>query len=101
MKKSLIFSSVITLILFAIDTIGILGFGMLPLAINFGGGECNQYIGIGWQLLRLYPLTDSSAPAKTTTEIGFFLPTLIAIFVVIWIISFVIIKISNLRRVKK
>lgn len=101
MKKSLIISSIITLILFAIDTISILAFGMLPLAINFGGGECNEYIGIGWHLLRLYPLTASSETPKTTTEIGFLPHTLIAVFVVIWIITFVIVKIASTRKVKK
>ena len=101
MKKSLIISSMVTLILFAIDTISILALGILPFAINFGGGECNEYIGIGWYLLRLYPLTVAGETPKNTTEIGFYPPTLIAVFVAIWIVTFVIVKIAGMRKIKK
>lgn len=104
MKKKICVSAlaslIITLVLFIIDTIGALSKShSMLIQREYSGGECVVYRGVGWIVTRLYPMTDSNKGASHNNCIlNFDFISLLAIFVVAWLIIWLILCILGKSR---
>lgn len=87
LKKSAILSGIISLvlsgILFAVEGFFAFHQGTLPLCRELLGGECIEYIGIGWNILRLFPMSDGKTPSHSTSTVSFN-PNIFLVFAIIW-----------------
>lgn len=104
-KKALIISIAVSLILslsiFAIEGISAYKYHKMPICAETWGGECKEYIGIGWNMIEMFPMTVgntylSSAPHEgvrisfNRNIFGFFVVTLTVSFAVFFLIFAVI-----------
>lgn len=99
MKRSVIISFVITMVIFLINTISVFFFHKLPLGIDFGGGDCVVYLGIGWNLTKIYPLRNALEVVKETpVEINFNPFSLLASFVIIMLVTYFIVRVIDKKK---
>ena len=109
MKKNVIISTIITIVINAIcfitNLICAYVNGAIPLGIKIPGGEMTSYSGFGVYLEKIYSLTTVESGEKVSTTIGFsflsLLLTLVLIFVVVLIIVSIIRKKKNEGIIKK
>lgn len=102
-KISVLIALIITLVLFGIDTVGALS-PSRDMLIEFEeyGGECINYVGIGWNVLVLYPMSSPDNPAPASApKLSFNLISLLVVFVAAWLISWIILCIfsKNWKRI--
>lgn len=100
--QALIISLVVFLLLFIVEFGSAKLFGVMPIANEVPGGECVSYIGIGCEMVYLYPLTNSNDKTEIVTTprmpkvtilptqgiilyAGFYIVTLI-VLTVIWFV---------------
>lgn len=96
-KKALIISIAVSLFIslsvFAIEGISAYKYHKMPICEETWGGECKEYIGIGWNMIEMFPMTVgnahlSSAPHEDV-RIGFN-RNIFGFFVITWAVSFAV-----------
>ena len=102
MKKNVIISSVITIVINAICFITNLicanVYGSIPLGIKISGGEMTRYSGFGVYLEKIYPLTTVESGEKVSTTIGFSLFSLLLTLVLVFVVALIIVSIIRRKK---
>lgn len=93
MKRRLILSSIIsviiTVLLCVINWINVAITGDIW-GIDFGGGECAQWIGFGVEKYQYFPIYHQDNPIETWPEYSFEPISLIATFIFVFLITFLV-----------
>lgn len=96
-KISSLVALIITLVLFGVDTVGALSSSRdMLIQIEQPGGECIDFIGVGWHVLRLYPLCSVDEPAPSSAPIlSFDLISIVVVFIALWLLCWIILCIFS------
>lgn len=91
-KRSALIALIITLVLFGIDTVGALSSSRdMLIQHEEWGGECSVTKGIGWQVLRFFPMSTPNNPAPSSpSKLSFDFISLVRVFVCALVLSLVI-----------
>ena len=82
-KKSSIYSFIITLLGCFINLVSIKIFNIVPpLALTIPGGDCIDYIGFGIDALKVFPLTDGSSISVQPIDVSFSIISFISSFII-------------------
>ena len=95
-KKSSIYSFIITLLGCLINLVSIKIFNIVPpLAVTIPGGDCIDYIGFGIDALKVFPLTDGSSINVQPIDVSFSIISFISSFIILFLIFLIILIIKN------
>ena len=95
-KKSSIYSFIITLLGCFINLVSIKIFNIVPpLALTIPGGDCIDYIGFGIDALKVFPLTDGSSISVQPIDVSFSIISFISSFIILFLIFLIILIIKN------
>lgn len=95
-KKSSIYSFIITLLGCLINLVSIKIFNIVPpLALTIPGGDCIDYIGFGIDALKVFPLTDGSSISVQPIDVSFSIISFISSFIILFLIFLIILIIKN------
>ena len=96
-KKSSIYSFIITLLGCLVNLISIKIFNIVPpLALTIPGGDCIDYIGFGIDALKVFPLTDDpSSISVQQIYVSFNIMSFISSFIILFLIFLIILIIKN------
>lgn len=100
LKDSVVVAFIITIGLFLIETVAVVAFQKLPIALRLSGGDSVAFFGIGWKKAIIYPEVNILETVATkTTDYSFHPLSLLLVFFVVWIVLLVLLSIRT--RMKK
>lgn len=87
-------SAALSAAIFIIEGVSAFLFKTMPVAVEIPGGDCVEYMGIGWEILKIYPLTTFDDSVKLITKVSF-VPNVFIFFAVLFAVVFVIALIAG------